>query len=157
MSPPGRPLCAKNTFTPKWQVLSDISSTPACEKWHSTFASFRRAMVSSEMTISRNAENVLNTPCRPASKPNPAAAEKLPRSMTPPEQNTSGFSSRMFFNPVDPSRSESITKTASLRFSGGMLSNKPFTMFPNSARLLATSCVEPRYTSFGFVVSMLFR
>ena len=47
-------------------------------------------MVSSEMTISKNAENVENTPNLSASNPNPAAADKLPRSMMPEGMNTSG-------------------------------------------------------------------
>ena len=63
---------------------------PECEKWQSKFTLFRRAMVSSEMTISKNAEKVENTPNLSASNPNPAAADRLPRSMMPEGMNTSG-------------------------------------------------------------------
>ena len=47
-------------------------------------------MVISEMTISKNAENVENTPYLSALNPKPAAAEKLPLSIIPDETNTSG-------------------------------------------------------------------
>jgi hypothetical protein len=47
-------------------------------------------MVTSEITISRKAENVEKTPNLFASKPKPAAVEKFPRSMIPDGTNTSG-------------------------------------------------------------------
>jgi hypothetical protein len=62
-------------------------------------------MVISEMTISKNAEKVEKTPNLSASKPKPAAAEKLPLSMMPDGMNTSGCFSWMTFKPVEPSRS----------------------------------------------------
>jgi len=40
-------------------VLSAISSTPECEKCVKTLAKLSRAIVSSEMIISENAEKVL--------------------------------------------------------------------------------------------------
>jgi len=85
-----RPPSANRLLSPKWQVLSAMSSHPEWEKCASTLAWFSRAMVSSDTIISRNAEKVANTPCRPGCQPNPAAAEKLPRSITPPETNRSG-------------------------------------------------------------------
>jgi hypothetical protein len=51
---------------------------------------FKRAIVISDTTISKNAENVEKTPNLSGAKPNPAAAEKLLRSMIPEEMNTSG-------------------------------------------------------------------
>jgi hypothetical protein len=78
---------------------------PECEKWHRTLQLFSLAIVTSETTISRKAENVENTPNLSASKPNPAAAEKLPRSMIPDGTNTSGCFWWITFRPVEPSRS----------------------------------------------------
>lgn len=49
-----------------------------------------RAMVISEQHISKNAEKVLKIPTLPFSNPNPAAAEKFPRSMIPEGMKTSG-------------------------------------------------------------------
>ena len=63
---------------------------PECEKWQRTLQKLRRAIVISEMTISKNAEKVENTPNFSASKPKPAAALKLPRSMIPEGTKTSG-------------------------------------------------------------------
>lgn len=47
-------------------------------------------MVISETTISKKAEKVEKTPNLSLSKPKPAAAEKLPRSMIPDGMKTSG-------------------------------------------------------------------
>ena len=90
---------------PKWHVLSAISSTPECEKWQSTLQKLSRAMVISEMTISRKAEKVEKTPYFSESKPKPAAALKLPRSMIPEGTKTSGCFWWMTLRPVEPSRS----------------------------------------------------
>ena len=62
-------------------------------------------MVTSEMTISKKAEKVEKTPNFSWSKPKPAAALKLPRSMMPEGTNTSGCFWWMTFKPVEPSRS----------------------------------------------------
>jgi len=51
---------------------------------------FNLAIVISDTTISRKAEKVEKTPNLSDWKPKPAAAEKLPRSMTPEGTNTSG-------------------------------------------------------------------
>jgi hypothetical protein len=47
-------------------------------------------MVISEITISKKAEKVEKTPNLSGEKPNPAAAEKFPRSMIPEGMKTSG-------------------------------------------------------------------
>jgi len=47
-------------------------------------------MVISETNISKNAENVEKTPNFSGSNPNPAAADKFPRSIIPEGTNTSG-------------------------------------------------------------------
>jgi hypothetical protein len=59
------PLSAKRLLRPKWQVLSAMSSMPAWEKWASTLAPLSRAMVISEMHISRKALKVAKIPCGP--------------------------------------------------------------------------------------------
>src|SRR6266404_4928922 len=78
---------------------------PECEKWHNTLQLFNLAIVTSDTTISRKAENVEKTPNLSGAKPKPAAAEKLPRSMTPEGTNTSGCFWWITFRPVEPSRS----------------------------------------------------
>ena len=47
------------------------NSPPEWEKWDNTLHLFKRAMVSSEMIISKNAEKVEKTPNFSGSKPNP--------------------------------------------------------------------------------------
>jgi len=78
---------------------------PEWEKWQSKLQLFKRAMVSSEMTISRKAEKVEKTPNLSGSNPKPAAADKFPRSMIPEGTNTSGCLLWMTFKPVEPSKS----------------------------------------------------
>jgi hypothetical protein len=46
------PQSAKKLFCPKWQLLSDMSSTPEWLKWHKTLQWFSLAIVTSLMIIS---------------------------------------------------------------------------------------------------------
>ena len=83
-----------------------IDVPPEREKWERTLQLLRRAIVISEITISRNTEKVektANLTC--ATDPKPAAAEKLPRSMIPDGMNTSECFLWMTLRPVEPSRS----------------------------------------------------
>ena len=104
-------------------VLSAIPSTPECEKWLSTFELFNRACVTSLITISLKAQNVEKRPCLPSSRPKPAHAEKFPRSMIPLCTCISGNFCRILLAPVEPSKSESMEITRSLRASGVILAS----------------------------------
>jgi hypothetical protein len=61
------------------QLIKRTSSTPEWEKWHSRLQLFRRAIVISEITISRNAEKVEKTPNFSGWKPNPEGEISLHR------------------------------------------------------------------------------
>ena len=120
------------------QYVSECGiSITACLKWLSTFELFSRAMVISEQHISRNAANVEKIPCLPFSMPKPAQAEKLPRSITPDWMYTSGCASLTFIRPVDPPRSESITRTFAIRSSLLILARILFVTSPNATRIAA--------------------
>ena len=86
---------------------------PECEKWLSTFELFKRAIVISDINISKKALKVPKIPCLPASIPKPAAAEKLPRSIMPEEIKTSGKAAWILNKPQEPSKSLSTTRTFS--------------------------------------------
>lgn len=92
-------------MTTKKKIKEGVHIPPECEKCDNTLELFNLAIVTSEITISRKAENVEKTPNLSGAKPKPAAAEKLPRSMIPDGMKTSGCFWWMTLSPVEPSKS----------------------------------------------------